>query len=107
MFVHPDPALAKELLPGIKKTNLVLTPNLMMVMFEIKAGAEMPLHKHKHEQVGYILAGSFNFTIGGITKELSSGDSYSVKSNILHGATAIKDGKLVDVFYPHREDYYE
>jgi quercetin dioxygenase-like cupin family protein len=72
---------------------------------EIKAGSDLPLHSHPHEQITYILEGQLNMSIGGQQYELSAGMFHVIPSNIPHGAVAITDCQVMDVFNPVREDY--
>ena len=80
-------------------------------VFFAKAGeGEIPLHKHVHEQITYVLKGSFQFMIDdGATKEVQivkEGDSIHFPSNVLHGCIPLEDdGILLDAFTPVREDF--
>ena len=58
-----------------------------------------------HEQVSYILSGSFQYEVEGKTYTLHKGDSYYVAPNELHGATALEDAVILDIFTPQREDF--
>ena len=62
-------------------------------------------HRHPHEQVSYILSGSFQYEVEGKTYTLHKGDSYYVAPNELHGATALEDAVILDIFTPQREDF--
>lgn len=76
-----------------------------MGIVEIKAGSNLPLHHHVHEQITFILEGELDMTIGGQTMTLRQGDYYVIHSNVPHSAVAHVDCKLIDVFSPVREDY--
>lgn len=66
----------------------------------------IPTHQHPHEQIGVILEGGMELTIGDETRTLRPGDAYSVPPNLPHGGRAMDDGCVVlDVFTPVREDY--
>jgi quercetin dioxygenase-like cupin family protein len=43
--------------------------------------------------------------IDGEKTELMKGDSYSAPSNVPHGVFTLEPSKIVDTFYPPREDY--
>jgi quercetin dioxygenase-like cupin family protein len=79
--------------------------NLMAVEVFFKAGAIGYEHRHVHEQVCYCLEGEFVFTIEGKTTTLKAGDSVYVPPSVLHGATCIAEGRLLDIFTPQREDF--
>lgn len=94
----------KPLAPGLTGYYAHGT-HMTLGIVEIKAGSDLPLHSHPHEQITYILEGQLNMTIGGQLYELSAGMFYVIPSNILHGAVAITDCQVMDVFNPVREDY--
>ena len=80
--------------------------DLMVVEFEFKKGGVGEPHMHeKHEQVGYILEGTFRVLLGAQERILNAGDIYYVKKNVMHGVEALTDGKILDVFTPVRKDF--
>lgn len=95
---------AKELAPGL--TGYYAHGNQMTLgLVEIKAGCDLPIHQHPHEQITYILEGQLDMNIGGEACTLTAGMYYVIPSNVPHGAVAITDCKVIDVFHPVREDY--
>lgn len=79
--------------------------HMTLGIVDIMAGSDLPLHSHPHEQITYILEGQLNMTIGGQLYHLTAGMFHVIPSNITHGAVAITDCKVMDVFNPVREDY--
>lgn len=79
--------------------------NMTLGYVEIKAGSNLPEHNHMHEQITYIIEGQLDMMIGGEPCSLTAGMYYVIPSNVSHGATAITDCKVIDVFNPVREDY--
>ncbi|ULO06899.1 cupin domain-containing protein [Paenibacillus sp. 19GGS1-52] len=80
------------------------------VMFAKAGEGEIPLHKHVHEQVTYVIQGSFQFMIdNGETKDVQivkAGDSIHFPSNVLHGCIPLEDDAiLLDAFTPARADF--
>jgi quercetin dioxygenase-like cupin family protein len=63
------------------------------------------VHSHPHDQVVYVVRGHLKVTCQGKTFEISSGDSFVVRGDVEHGASALEDSLVVDVFTPCREDY--
>ncbi len=94
-----------EMLPGIYRHTLVFTNDSMMVYFDLRKGADLPIHSHPNTQMGYVVKGKLDFHIYGKTYTLKAGDSYLAPSNAEHGATIIEDCIVIDVFNPAREDY--
>lgn len=90
---------------GVRRQVLGYGPDLMMVRVEFRQGAEGALHHHPHRQVTYVASGSFEVRIDGRRQVLRTGDSFFVAAGLDHGAVALEDGTLIDVFTPAREDF--
>jgi len=94
----------KELVPGITGYYAHGT-NMTFGYVEIKKGSDLPAHQHPHEQITYIIEGQLDMVIGGKPCSLTTGMYYVIPSNVPHGAVAVTDCKIIDVFNPVREDY--
>ena len=94
----------RELVPGFLG-HYVHGKDLTLGYIEIKAGNDLPQHQHPHEQITFILEGQLDMVIGGEACSLSAGMYYVIPSNVPHGAVAVTDCKVIDVFNPVREDY--
>ena len=103
-FQNFDGVPVKEIAPGFH-CKLIHTENNTINFLEVKAGSNLPLHKHPHEQSSFVLAGQFEMTVNGETKVLTANDYVVIPGGIEHGGRAITDCKLIDVFSPVREDY--
>ena len=64
---------------------------MMGVEASFEKGAVGTIHRHPHEQVSYVLSGSFEYEVEGKKYILHKGDSYYVAPNENHGATALED----------------
>ena len=91
--------------PGVTRRVLARGGNIMGVEVTFKKGAIGSVHKHVHEQVSYIVSGSFEYTVDGKMYYLKVGDSYYVPENVEHGVAALEDSVILDVFTPQREDF--
>ena len=79
---------------------------IMLSLVEFEPGAIVELHQHPHEQMGMLLEGDLEFTIGGETHHLKPGDMWRIPGGVEHRAVAGDQGvKALDVFSPIREDY--
>lgn len=90
---------------GLSRKVGAYNDNLMVVEVHFETGTTAPLHHHRHEQITYVMSGKFEFTIGDETCIVTAGDSLYKQPNIVHGATCLEAGTLLDVFTPHREDF--
>lgn len=105
LFAQPDETAWTELTPGNKRRVLIHTPEMMQVEFAFDKGAVGVLHSHPHIQVSYVAEGRFEVTIDGDTQVVPQGGSFIVPSGLMHGVVALEEGRLVDVFTPHRADF--
>ena len=90
--------------PGVRRRILQAQGRLMLMEVRFAAGAAGYEHSHVHEQISYCVAGRFEYSLDGRTLLLSEGESVYVPSNARHGAKALEQGALIDVFTPVRED---
>ncbi|NJC28483.1 cupin domain-containing protein [Neolewinella antarctica] len=93
-----------EVFPGITG-HLVHTEACTIGDFYLKAGTELPVHQHPHEQTSTILEGDFEFTVDGTKRICRAGDVAVMGSNVPHSGIALTDCRIIDVFHPVREDY--
>ena len=103
-FVELDQSRAREIFPGFK-ARFVHSANMTFAHWAIKAGATLPEHAHVHEQVVNMIEGVFELTITGETRKLGQGSVAIIPSNALHSGKAITDCRIIDAFYPIRDDY--
>jgi quercetin dioxygenase-like cupin family protein len=94
----------RELVPGITG-YYAHGQNLTLGYVEIEAGSDLPQHQHPHEQITYIIEGQLDMVIGGKPCSLTAGMHYVIPSNVPHGAVAVTNCKVIDVFNPTRDDY--
>jgi len=94
-----------EMLPGVHRRTMATTDEAMLCQFSIESGSIVPIHSHKNDQVGYVVSGKIEMTIGKDVRKLSPGDTYAIPGGIEHSAKAIVDSVVIDVFSPPREDY--
>jgi quercetin dioxygenase-like cupin family protein len=87
--------------------RFIHTDNITVAFNELKTGAVVPLHTHLHETIDYVQEGTLQMTIGEETMEMSAGAVARVPSNVPHSAMAITNCKVINVFYPLREDFEE
>ncbi len=106
-FTQAESVPWTELGDGIRRKVLAHTPDLMSVLVQFDKGAVGTPHAHDvHTQIAYVVAGSFEATIGGQTQVLRTGDCFLAQPNTMHGVVALEAGStLLDQFSPRRDDY--
>ena len=91
--------------PGIVMQT-VTGEKLMANWVTIEPNREVPRHQHPHEQLGIMLEGELELTLGDETRLLRPGDAYTIPPNLPHGARTHDAGCVVlDIFTPPRDDY--
>ena len=105
MFYKVNPDGYKTVLKGVRMKTLVHGERTLFSEFRFEKGAVIPVHSHVHEQTGYVVKGAMRFTVAGETVMVKEGDSWNLPSNVPHGAEALEESVVVEVFSPVREDY--
>jgi quercetin dioxygenase-like cupin family protein len=78
---------------------------MTLAYWEVEKGAVMAEHSHPNEQVASVVSGRFELTIAGEPRILDSSSVAIIPSNTLHSGRALTKCRLIDAFYPVREDY--
>ena len=91
--------------PGVLARD-VSGESVSFALIELEPDVSVAEHSHPNEQVGFIVEGTFSFTIGGETRELAPGDTYVIPGGVRHSARSGPEGTVaVDIFSPPREDW--
>ena len=99
-----DNIKVQEPVPGYKG-KFVHSDNQTIAIWEIDEGAVLPEHSHPHEQISTVVEGEFELTINGVTKKVDNNSVAVIPSNVPHSGVALTKCKIIDVFYPVREEY--
>ncbi len=105
MIVSKNSEGYKELVQGVWLKTLVNGDLTHMTQVKLEKGAVIPEHTHLHEQTGYLVSGSLRFFSGELENIVSEGDSWCFAGGYLHGAEALEDTLVIEVFSPPRKDY--
>ena len=108
-FVHLPLADSErhELVPGVSMRPL-FGEGGMINLIEFEVGAEVPVHSHPHEQLGYVVSGVQILIVDGVEHPIRAGEGYVIPGGVEHAARCGPDGAVaIDVFVPVREDYRE
>lgn len=104
-FITPKEAGQIEMRPGVHRRTMATTDEAMLCEFFLQREAEIPAHSHHNDQVGYVIYGSIEVTIGTQTRLCTAGDSYAIPGGIVHSVRVLVDTLVIDVFSPPRNDY--
>ena len=96
-----------ELGDGVRRKIVGHTSQLMSVLVQFDKGAVGTPHAHEaHDQIAFVVAGSFEVVIDGETRTLRAGDAFIAPRHCSHGARALEHhSMLLDQFSPCRDDF--
>ena len=99
-----EEVIEKDMFPGFS-AKFVHSANVTVSYWTVKAGASLPEHAHPHEQISNMLEGEFELVVDGEPRILKPQMVTVIPSNAKHSGRALTDCKIVDIFYPVRDDY--
>ena len=104
-FIPAGGGTHRRLFPGVE-IRATAGDGLMLSVVTFEPGSVVPDHSHPHEQMGMMISGHAEFTVGGKTRVLGPGDQWRIPGGVPHRVRAL-DGPAValDVFHPVRDDY--
>lgn len=105
MIVRNQDVAVERVGQGVERKILAADGKLMAVEVHFQKGGMGALHTHPHEQISYIVKGSFEFNLDGMIETIKAGDSYYVSPDVRHGVMALEDSVILDIFTPQREDF--
>jgi quercetin dioxygenase-like cupin family protein len=105
VIVKIDAAPESKPEPGLTRKVMAYNDRLFLAEHQMVKGWVGSVHSHAHDQVVYVVRGHLKVTCQGKVFEIRSGDSFVVRGGVEHGASALEDSVVIDVFTPCREDY--
>ncbi len=87
-------------MPLIRRQR-VIGENVMVSRVVLEQGFHLAVHQHDNEQITCVLSGLVRFTFAdGSTADLGPGDVLELRGNVPHGADALEESELLDIFSP-------
>jgi quercetin dioxygenase-like cupin family protein len=104
-FIPAGSGSRHVIFPGVE-IHTTAGANLMISVVRLEPESVVLDHSHPHEQMGYLVEGRLEFTVGGVTRLLGPGDIWRIPSGVSHRVRALDQSAIaIDVFHPIREDY--
>jgi quercetin dioxygenase-like cupin family protein len=94
----------REIFPGFR-ARLVHTDQVTHSWVDIDAGASFPEHRHPHEQIVNVIAGTLELVVDGRPHLLTLGTVFVIPPDTPHSGRAVTACRVLDTFAPVREDY--
>lgn len=103
----PPPAVAlawaelpsDQPMPRLDRRRIV-GQEAMLSHVTLRAGCVVPVHAHANEQFSCVLSGKVRFTLADGERTLSAGEVLYLPGHAPHGAEALEDSVVLDVFAP-------
>lgn len=103
-FFTLDHLSETEVVPGYR-ARFVHSEHMTLAYWRVDAGSALQEHAHPHEQVTTVLEGEFELTVAGEACLLKPGMIAVIPGNVKHHGKALTACRLMDAFYPVREEY--
>jgi quercetin dioxygenase-like cupin family protein len=103
-FVDLDNLKEYELAKGVR-ARIINCDSMSVSYVTLDAGVDMPVHNHVNEQVVNVIEGEMELTVDGKPRVLKPGVVEVLPPDVPHGARAITDCRVIDVFHPARQDW--
>lgn len=104
-FVDKKDCSHHQIFPGVD-IYTTSCQQMMLSLVEMQPFAVVEPHSHPHEQMGLMLEGEADFTIGEQTQRVCAGQMWRIPGGVTHKVVAgDRPVRALDVFHPPREDY--
>jgi quercetin dioxygenase-like cupin family protein len=104
-FLTKSDCFTREIFPGVA-IYTAHGQHAMISQVLMQPHSVVEPHRHPHEQLGLLLEGEGEFTIGDETRHVRPGDMWRIPGGIVHSLVCGEGPiRAIDVFYPIREDY--
>ncbi len=104
-FVDKSACVHHRIFPGVD-IYTICGDEMMLSLVEMEPRAVVEEHSHPHEQMGLMLEGEADFTIGGQQMRVTAGQMWRIPGGVPHKVVAgPRSVRALDVFHPPREDY--
>lgn len=104
-FIPAGSGSRHVIFPGVE-IRTTAGKNMMLSVVRFEPESVVLDHAHPHEQMGMLVEGQLEFTVGGVTRVLGPGDIWRIPGGVVHRVRALDHCAVaLDVFHPIREDY--
>ncbi len=94
----------REILHGLK-VKFVHSENMTLAYWDFMEGDFLPGHSHPNEQICTVIEGTLELKVDGKAYHMQPGFVFTIPPDVLHSGKALTKCKVIDAFYPVRDDY--
>jgi quercetin dioxygenase-like cupin family protein len=105
MFYKKNESNYRTVTAGVSYKTLAYGNKTHLTEFRLAEGSRIPMHKHPHEQTGYLISGRLTFMIAGEKYQAEPGDGWNITGGVEHSVEVPQDALVIEIFSPIREDY--
>lgn len=105
MFVNIEEIEKKEIFDGCWG-QVIHARNMTLVYWHFRAGVNLPVHSHFHEQITTTISGTFELVVGNDKKTQSPNIVTLIPPGVPHSGKAITECHTLDIFYPVRAEVF-
>jgi len=102
--IRIDRLKAHPLVPG-GQARFIHSEHISQAYWTFEPGAVLAEHSHPHEQIVNLLEGKLEFRLDGEVLVLEPGEAVICPPHAVHSGKALTAVRVLDVFYPVREDF--
>jgi quercetin dioxygenase-like cupin family protein len=104
-FVDKKDCKHHSIIPGVEMFT-TCCERMMLSLVEMEPHSVIEEHSHPHEQMGLMLEGEADFTIGDQQMRVTAGQMWRIPGGVVHKVVAGQQPvRALDVFHPPREDF--
>lgn len=103
VVVNSDAASESQPKSALARAVMAYNDKLFLAEHKMVKGWASSLHRRPHDQAVYVVRGHLRVTRRRTTFDVRSRDSFVVRGGVEHGAFAVQDAVVIDVFTPCRE----
>lgn len=104
-FVAAGEGSRHVIFPGVE-IRTTAGERMLLSVIRFEPESVVSPHSHPHEQMGILIEGRLEFTIGAVTRIVGPGDKWRIPGGVVHHVKAVGGPAVaLDVFCPIREDY--
>jgi quercetin dioxygenase-like cupin family protein len=107
MTLYNWDAVANEPMNPLLTRKVIHVGSMTIARIDLRKGAVVPEHSHRHEQVSMVERGALQFMIDGREQIVRAGECLAIPPHVPHRVDALEDSLAVDVFSPAREDWIQ